>query len=478
MLTYLFYDLETTGLNRAFDQVLQFAAIRTDMSFNEIDRHEIRIRLRPDVIISPYAIITHRIPIQDAVSGVPEFEATQQIHALLNEPGTISLGYNSLGFDDEFLRFSFHRNLLPPYTHQYSNGCRRMDILPITVIYKLYNRDIIAWPDNNGKPSLKLEDLSAANNLAPGRSHDAMTDVEATMELARKLQDSHKMWDYLAESFIKDVDQTRANQLPVSFQTGEGAHRLGLMTGSEFGARHGYQVPVISIGNSIPYANQSLWLRTDLPELKTAESENISDTTWVIRKKYGEPGIILPPLERYWKCIDKERRQCAEENLEWLKSNQDKLQRIISYHSEFKYPFIPDLDADAALYQAGFLPREAETLCRKFHLTSNDEKMKLIASFPTPETRILAGRVIARNYPEYASDNIQTEFSNYMKRINPENPDDAIIDYRGEKRRTPSSALADIDQLKKSSKLDSKLDNEQVELLQDLEQYIIKNYRK
>ncbi len=92
---YLFYDLETTGLNRAFDQVLQFAAIRTDMSFNEIDRHEIRIRLRPDVIISPYAIITHRIPIQDAVSGAPEFEATQQIHALLNKPGTISLGYNS-----------------------------------------------------------------------------------------------------------------------------------------------------------------------------------------------------------------------------------------------------------------------------------------------------------------------------------------------------------------------------------------------
>ncbi|MBW1892259.1 MAG: exodeoxyribonuclease I [Deltaproteobacteria bacterium] len=478
MSTYLFYDLETTGLNRAFDQVLQFAAIKTDMSFNEIDRHEIRIRLRPDVIISPHAIITHRIPIHDAASGIPEFEATQQIHALLNEPGTISLGYNSLGFDDEFLRFSFHRNLLPPYTHQYSNGCRRMDILPITVIYKLYNRDILTWPDNNGKPSLKLEDLSAANNLASGRSHDAMTDVEATRELARKLQNSHKMWDYLAESFIKNVDQKRVNQLPVSFQTGEGIHRLGLMTGSEFGAKLGYQVPVLSIGNSIPYANQSLWLRTDLPELKTAESENISDTTWVIRKKYGEPGIILPPLERYWKCIDKERRQCAEENLEWLKSNPDMLQRIISYHREFRYPFIPDIDADAALYQAGFLPREAEVLCRKFHLSSNGEKAELIASFPTHETRILAGRVIARNYPEYASNNIQTKFSHYMKCINPENPDDAIIDYRGEKRRTPSSALADIDQLKKSSELGPKLDNEQIELIKDLEQYIIKKFRK
>src|SRR3990167_7228256 len=109
--TYLFYDIETTGLNKCFDQVLQFAAIRTTMDFEEIDRTELRITLRPDVIPHPQAIITHRLGINDLSTGITEYDATQKIHALLNTPGTISVGYNSLGFDDEFLRFSFYRNL-------------------------------------------------------------------------------------------------------------------------------------------------------------------------------------------------------------------------------------------------------------------------------------------------------------------------------------------------------------------------------
>ena len=120
-ISYLFYDIESTGLSKAFDQVLQFAAIRTDRGLKEIDRHEIKVKLRPDIIPSPLAILTNRIPMSDLAKGVCEYEATRQIHRLLNEPDTISLGYNTLGFDDEFLRFSFHRNLLPPYTHQYRN---------------------------------------------------------------------------------------------------------------------------------------------------------------------------------------------------------------------------------------------------------------------------------------------------------------------------------------------------------------------
>jgi len=93
--SYLFYDIETTGLNRAFDQVLQFAAIRTDLQFNEIDRRSIRIRLRPDVIPSPQAILTNRIATRDFSSGQSEYEAVAEIHGLMNQPGTISIGYNT-----------------------------------------------------------------------------------------------------------------------------------------------------------------------------------------------------------------------------------------------------------------------------------------------------------------------------------------------------------------------------------------------
>src|SRR5689334_3451523 len=128
--TFLFYDIETTGLNKCFDQVLQFAAIRTDLNLHELERHEINVRLNPDVIPSPQALLTHRIPIHETQQGIPEITAIKKIHALFNQPGTISLGYNTLGFDDEFLRFSFYRNLLEPYTHQYANNCNRMDLYP------------------------------------------------------------------------------------------------------------------------------------------------------------------------------------------------------------------------------------------------------------------------------------------------------------------------------------------------------------
>src|SRR3989338_4589950 len=148
--TYLFYDIETTGLNKCFDQVLQFAAIRTDEKLNTLSREEINIRLNPDVIPAPQAVMTHRIGVDQFQQGISEYEAIKKIHALLNTPNTISVGYNSLGFDDEFLRFSFYRNLLPLYTHQYANGCGRMDIYTITLLYYLFKPNHLLWPTQNG----------------------------------------------------------------------------------------------------------------------------------------------------------------------------------------------------------------------------------------------------------------------------------------------------------------------------------------
>ena len=93
--SYLFYDIETTGLNKAFDQVLQFAAIRTDLQLNEIERHDLKVKLRPDVIPSPQAILTNRKSPSDFSAGMCEYEAASEIHRLMNLSETISLGYNT-----------------------------------------------------------------------------------------------------------------------------------------------------------------------------------------------------------------------------------------------------------------------------------------------------------------------------------------------------------------------------------------------
>ena len=472
--TFLFYDIETTGLNKAFDQVLQFAAIRTDRQLNEIERHSLTVKLRPDVIPSPAAMITNRLSIADLASGLSEFDAIRQIHELMNQRETISLGYNSLGFDDEFLRFSFHRNLLPPYTHQFRNGCRRMDLLPIAVMFWLYNREVITWPRIQLKPSLKLEHIREANQLAAGPAHDATVDVAATVELTRKFYKNQKMWNYLMGYFEKETDVHRIAEIPAAFQSALGEHRQGLMVSSEYGPGQMYQIPVLSIGNSIPYSNQTLWLRLDLPELRETKTDAIAESTWIVRKRYGEPGILLPPNQRYMKFLGDDRKAVVAENLTWLQSNPSKFQEIVNYHREFTYPFIPNLDPDAALYQIGFFTRSDEKLFKEFQTAPLDEKEAIAKRLKSQDARTLAVRLLCRNYPKQVSPDLAGEFKIYLRRINPLREDDAIVDYRAVPRMTPSGALAEITRLKKSRKLD----NHQKKLLDDLQDYLKNNFPK
>lgn len=472
MQTFLFYDLETTGLNKAFDQILRFAAIRTDMAFHEIDRHELSVRLRPDVIISPRAIMTHRIPVAESLQGIPEYDAVLQIHKWMNAPRTISLGYNTLGFDDEFLRFSFHRNLLPPYTHQYANGCRRMDILPYTVIYRLYSEETLTWPEIDGRPTLKLEHLSEANNLASGPAHDAMVDVKATVALAELLSKEQKIWKFLSGYFDKRIDTERIDELPPASRNISGSHQLGLLVSHEMGKENFYQAPVISIGSSIPYSNQTLWLRLDLPELQATTPETVSDSSWVVRKRMGEPPFILPPHDRYWQRITNERRDFARQNIAWISSHPELFREIIDYHRSFQYPEIPDLDPDAALYQMGFLSSREEALCRRFHEAPFHEKTKMIDQFPRTETRNLAIRILMRNHPGDIAESDKSQWERYMKRVNPKEEKDALVDYRGEKRITPEAALTEIASIRR----EGAIDNEQRRLLEELENYLATNF--
>jgi exodeoxyribonuclease-1 len=472
--TYLFYDIETTGLNKAFDQILQFAAIRTDRKLNEIERYTLRVKLRPDVIPSPGAMITNRLSVADLASGLCEFEAIRQIHELMNQRETISLGYNSLGFDDEFLRFSFHRNLLPPYTHQFKNGCRRMDLLPIAVMFWLYKREVINWPQIQSQPSLKLEHIREANQLASGPAHDATVDVAATVELARRFFKNQKMWNYLMGYFEKETDVHRIADIPATFQSALGEHRRGLMVSSEYGPRQMYQIPVLSIGNSIPYSNQTLWLRLDLPELRETKVDSMAETTWIVRKRYGEPGILLPPNQRYMKFLDDERKSVVAENLTWLQSNPAKFQQIANYHREYTYPFIPNLDPDAALYQIGFFTRSDEKLFKEFQTAALEEKEAIAKRLKSQDARTLSVRLLCRNYPQQISPDLAAEFEAYLRRINPAREEDAILDYREVPRTTPSAALAEIRRLKKSGNLDS----QQKKLLDDLQNYLKTNFPK
>jgi exodeoxyribonuclease-1 len=296
-----------------------------------------------------------------------------------------------------------------------------------------------------------------------------MSDVEAALRLGRMLFRDRKLWQYLDGCFRKDVDAQRAEELLPVLQSSMGSHRLGLLTASEFGTRHAFQAPVLSIGNSIPYPKQALWLRLDLPNLRETRNESLADTTWVARKRFGEPAILLPPLERYMERIDPERRRCMRQNLEWLQSHPEVLERIILHHRHYRFPFIPDLDADASLYQNGFFTRPDEALCREFHAASLSGKVDTIPRFAGREARILAARVLFRNFEPELPEPLRTESAAYLGRIRRGEP---MLDFTGAFRRTPRAALRDIRALRQSAGHDA----EQEAILEDLEGYISRHF--
>lgn len=451
--TYLFYDIETTGLNPCFDQVLQFAAIRTDLELNELERHEISVTLNCDVVPSPGAVITHQIGIKQNNGGIPEIEAIQRIHALLNAPGTISLGYNTLGFDDEFLRFSFYRNLLPPYTHQYANQCQRMDLYPMTIMYYLFKPGVLSqWPEQDGKVSFKLEKLNAMLKLAEGQAHNAMVDVQATVALAKKFRQSREMWDYLTGYFEKNIDQERIAQL----------QGKGLLMDGKIGSKNRYLAPVLGLGQHLHYKNQTLWLRLDLENLNKVTPLTVPDTTYVIRKKAGEKEFLLPMTPRYLSQINVERQAIVEKNQIFLKENPDLFQAIRDYHRNYTYPKVPGIDASAALYEIGFPSDFEATLMQKFHQASPEKKMRIADQFPNLIHRELTLRIMGRHYPQYLTEQERELFQKYIS-------EEKHVDYRNQLKLTITHALEEITALQKET---SSLTKNQETLLLELKNYL------
>lgn len=478
--SYLFYDIETTGLSHTFDQILDFAAIRTGTDLQEVERYQFQVRLRPDVIPAPSAMAINRMSVAEAMSGLCEYEATQRIHSLVNAPGTISVGYNSLGFDDLFLRFSFYRNLLPEYTHQYANGCGRMDLLPLAAMYRLFRPEVLDWPRKpDGKQSLKLEHLADANQLGPGRAHEALADAETALDLARRFAREGDMWRYCTGFFDKDIDDRRIGKLPPFPHE---PYRKGFMIRTRFGSELNYQAPVLYLGQSETQRNKTLWLRLDSSDLAHMTREAVADAR-VLDKKLGEPGFVIPPREAFYEGLGGERRALVEENEGWLKRNQNLLDEIATHHCQATFDETADLDPDVALYQVDFASPSEKRLFDAFHAAPPDHKGWLIDRISPGPRRQLAIRILGRNYPSDLPEAYRGAFEAYRRHAlgtraalgtcpalttHADGDAHAMRDYRGKKRLTPAAAIAEGERLLRRGDLDA----DQQSLVRDWLQHI------
>ena len=453
--TYLFYDLETSGLSKPFDQIQQFAGKRLDLEFNEIESRFIEARISPDIIPSPYAVITHQIDMKDDAGRLSEFHAAQMIHEMINTPNTISIGYNTLGFDDEFLRFAFYRNLLTPYTHQYANGCARFDVFPIAIFYYLYEKSVIKWPTLDGKPTMKLEHIVTENDWFQGRAHHAMNDVDATIKLATQLQSANpEMWTYLVGYFDKNTDHERIQALPMAFNEHIDL-RYGLMVHSKFGAKNAYQGMLLALGNHNHYKNQTMWLRLDHAELESLDFNELSAQGQIIRKKYAEPGFLLPPTERYTHHLSLERMKIIAHNLEKIRKHFPDIEQLQRDAREFTYDAVETIDVDAGLYEFGFLTGDEQQFCRQFHIALPHSRQAMLDELRNPNLKSQAKRVLWREDLDEYFGNQHHEQVSYLKKIMKADAATEILDYRGEHKRGVYQAYQEVSAIQKDHVLDT-----------------------
>lgn len=424
------------------------------------------------------ATITHHISIAQANTGIAEYQAIRKIHKIINTPATISIGYNTLGFDDEFLRFAFYKNMLPPYNHQFKNGCFRADLFPIVTCYYLFCNQVLNWPkivdeDGQEKTSLKLENLNEVNNLySGGRAHDAITDVIVTVELAKKLRVANpKMWQFLLAKFNKQNDENTLAQLDVGLEVGNCKYKQAIAISGIFGSKNNFMSAVLDLGQHRHYKNQEIFLRLDsylfseiIEEFGSLEAEHWRLT---LNKKWGDIPLILPAKTRFVGKLAQQRLALIKANKEFIKFNSETFTNFVEYVLEYKYPEIENIDIDASIYQSDFMSIADEKVCVKFHRLPIAQKAQMLNQLPKSyydRAMRIIGRLDFSKLPAKA----QMEFQGYLNKIVSLDTDELLIDHKGKTRKTLEAIYQEIEDLRANHELTE----EQQALLYELEDYL------
>lgn len=229
MKTFFFYDLETSGLNSRLGRVMQFAGQRTDMDLRPIgEPYNVLVKLSDDILPSPAAVmVTGITPQMTLTDGIEERKFAKLLVDDVFTPETTAVGFNSVRFDDEFVRHTLWRNFHDPYEWAWADGRSRWDLLDVVRMTRALRPDGIEWPvSDDGKPVNKLELITAANGLDHKKAHDALSDVEALIDVARLIKSKQpKLFDYLYELRGKKAVEKLVNlDQPQSFVYASGRY--------------------------------------------------------------------------------------------------------------------------------------------------------------------------------------------------------------------------------------------------------------
>ncbi|WP_323752012.1 exodeoxyribonuclease I [Marinobacter sp.] len=368
--SFYWHDYETFGVDPLHDRPSQFAGVRTDADLNVIeDPLVIYCKPTDDYLPSPEACLITGITPQKAVEdGFPEAEFIAQINEAFSQPGTCVVGYNSLRFDDEVTRNTLYRNLRDPYAREWQNGNSRWDIIDMVRLTYALRPEGINWPrKEDGSPSFRLEELTVANGIAHEAAHDAMSDVLATIAVAKLIKEKQpKLFDFV----LKNKDKHAARQM-LDTATMKPVFHIS----AKFPASRGCCALVAPLAEHPTNKNQVIVydLREDPSELINATPEQIQERVFTSQAELGE-GVKRFPLKgiQVNKCpvlapanmlstLSKERLAELELDGDVLRANLAKLRNAPDLPARIAQAFDrtfegSDLtDPDEQIYAGGFV---------------------------------------------------------------------------------------------------------------------------
>jgi exodeoxyribonuclease-1 len=426
--SFLFYDLETSGVNPRRQRIMQFGGQRTDMQLQPIgEPFNILIKLTEDILPDPDAILVTGITPQKTLSeGISEAEFVEIFDKQINKPGTIFTGFNSVRFDDEFMRFLFWRSFYDPYEWQWKNSSSRWDILDISRITRALRPEGIKWPfDTSGKPTNRLEYLTSLNKLDHKEAHDALSDVKATIALARLIREKQpKLFDYLLN--------LRHKKAVAEFV---GSHDIFLYTSGKYPGDFEKTTVVASIGPNSDNNGQLVYdLRYDPKDFINLAPEELANL-W----KYDREKKLVPlPVKslQYNRCpaiaplsvLDAKSQKRLSIDLATINENHKQLRRAQNFHEnllkaaetlnkgrEQTDMVVSDLEADSRLYD-NFLGDKDKLLLEKIRSGGADGMSSFVEKLSDMRLKTILPLYKARNYPYKLSAEERVEWENYRRR--------------------------------------------------------------
>jgi exodeoxyribonuclease-1 len=423
-MTFYFYDLETTGFNPREARIMQFAGQRTDENLQPIgEPHDLLIKLTEDVLPDPEAIlITGITPQQTLADGLTEAEFLKLFHEEIVTPDTVFVGFNSIRFDDEFMRYLHYRNFYDPYEWEWQDGRSRWDLLDVVRMTRALRPEGINWPlDEKGRPVNRLEMLTAINNLAHEQAHTALSDVRAVIAVAQLIkQKQPKLFDWLMSmrdkkkvaQFVWGSEQFvyTSGKYPAEFEKttvvtaiAEHPERQGVLV---YDLRH----------DPTEFANMSA---TELAEAwkrrKNDEGNRLPIKVLQFNRcpAVAPLNVLDPPsqerLQLDMAAIDKHQKQLSLLK-DWTKRVLEAL-KLLEQQRKATY-LLDDRPVDELLYE-GFFDNTDKNEMGALRMSDPDELSGFVERFRDTRLKALVPLYKARNYPRHVTDEERQTWEQY-----------------------------------------------------------------